>query len=292
MAHPNCMDQLQSLTGELFWAVLLFLGDKALCTSAASSYLLPFCERARLHFFLVQLGLADAKNSGPSRRRLSDGGHVLRRLCPPQCSRRAAAAKHAKPVQLSIARLVRVAKEGDRPLIILSILPWVEHGDLSTRTVAVRALLAMGKKGDDVVMRAVLGRLKDPVLGGSAMEAAIEGLKILADRGDPEIVNHVYALLDDGTFEGRYAALQALPSVVPKGDEVAIEKVMARLDDKEYEVREVAIRTLALVATEGHLQALTQIVRGLRDESIYVRRAAMEIISSEVCVAPAPVDFA
>jgi len=246
---------------------------------------MPFCERARLNFFLVQLGL-ESKNSGPPRKRLSDGGHVSRCLRPPQCNRRAAAAKHAKPVQRIIARLVQIVKEGDRSLFILSILPWVEHGDLSTRAGAVRALSALAQKEDRVVLQALLGRLKDPVLGGSAMEAAIEGLQMFAVRGDQEIVDHVYALLDDGTFDGRYAALQALPSVVPHGDEVAIEKVLARVDDKEYEVREVAIRSLGLMAAEGHLKALTHIIRGLRDESIYVRRAALEIMSSDVCVVP------
>eukprot|EP00931_Biecheleriopsis_adriatica_P091299 TRINITY_DN65191_c0_g1_i1.p1 TRINITY_DN65191_c0_g1~~TRINITY_DN65191_c0_g1_i1.p1 ORF type:complete len:282 (-),score=53.31 TRINITY_DN65191_c0_g1_i1:23-868(-) len=279
MASSSCSDRLWTLSGELLGDILAWLtGQEMTGVSSTTGYLLPHCERARLQFFLLQL--EDRRTSGP-RRRLSDGSHVLRSLRPPQTSRRLNSARNEKAVQLALTRLGRVAQEGDR-LAILSILPWLEHGELSTRAAAVRAVAKVAPRGEPGVVEALLARLRDPSLCGEAMEAVIEALPQMVTQGDPEIVRRIYALLESPTFDVRCAALQALPVLVHKGDEAAIEKVLARMEDKEIEIRENAIRTLKKVAGEDHHQALTWFIRGLRDESIYVRRAALEALPCQV----------
>ncbi|CAE8711183.1 unnamed protein product [Polarella glacialis] len=264
-------DPISWLTGDLLWNVLIFLeGPSLAVSSCARRDLLTVCDRACLHVFLRPLNL----DQRGLKRRLSADSHVLRRLCPPGVTM-----PNSKALQQVLARLSRLAPEGDFD-VISSILPWIEHGDLSTRAAAVRAVSKVALKGDRgltqlLVVKAILGRLRDPILGGSAMEAAIEALQHVAYRGDPDIIAHIQGLLGNADYQVRHAALQALPSVVLKGDEAAIDMILTHMDDKDHAIREVAMRSLGKVA-HGNTRAMTRIIGGLQDESVYVRQAALE----------------
>lgn len=274
-----CCDQLLSLASELLWNTLLFSGENALVlTGAATSQLLLVSERARLHLFLLQLD-ANKRGTGSSKLRLSDGRHVSGRLAPPMSIRRQLDTKTAQLVQTALARLSRMSNVGDQ-VVILSMLPWIELGNLSTRATAVRSVSKLAQRGDSLVVNALLGRLRDPVLGGLAMEAAIESLQCVASRGDPHVLARVYALLEESRAHARCAALHALPSVVEHGDETAIQKVIARADDKDQGIRETALRALGKIARPDAHDAFSCIIRGLRDESVYVRQAALEALPS------------
>lgn len=276
---PCQVDQLLSLASELLWNTLVFSGENALVlTGAATSQLLLVSERVRLHLFLLQLD-ANKRGPGSPKLRLSDGRHVSGRLAPPMSIRRQLDTKTARLVQTALARLSRMAKVGDQ-VVILSMLPWIELGDLSTRATAVRSVSKLAQRGDSLVVNALLGRLRDPVLGGLAMEAAIESLQSVVSRGDPTILARVYTLLEESRAHARCAALHALPNVVAHGDEIAIQKVIARVDDKDQGIRENALRALGKIAGPDAHDAFSCIIRGLRDESIYVRQAAMEALPS------------
>ncbi|CAJ1362628.1 unnamed protein product [Effrenium voratum] len=263
--------EIWSLIGEVLWDVLRFLDDKALLDFGACRYLLLRCERARLQIFLQQVS-PEKRSSG--RLRLSDDGHVSRRLCPP---RRRLVPKNTRATQSALSKLACAARGPDQ-LVLGSILPWVECGDQSTRAAAVRAVGRVAVRGDRGAVGVLLRCMKESSLGSAAMFELGLALQRLVRPGDPDIVRQVLRLLESEAFAQRHAALQALPHVVLKGDKLAIEKVVARVDDKDVEIREEAIRALGKVAEGDDHGALNCIIRGLRDESIYVRRAALEVM--------------
>ncbi|OLQ08785.1 hypothetical protein AK812_SmicGene7676 [Symbiodinium microadriaticum] len=267
-------DQIWSLTGELLWDIILFLDGKALLVlGTTASYVLLTCERAKLQRCLLQVK-APVKRPAGSKLRLSDDGHVSRRLCPPPRQRYV---RNFLPVQQSLAKLARFSKEGDR-LALGSLLPWLENGDACTRAAAVRAVSRVARREDRDVLASLLACLRDSSFGGAAMAEMGPALRCLVAPGDPEVVDHITGLLSNAAFAVRHAALQALPHVVAKGDAHAIDTILARADDKDVEIREEAIRALAQVASEDDHRALNYLIRGLRDESIYVRRAALEVL--------------
>jgi len=278
--NPCCCDQqLVSLASELLWNALVFAGEEALVSAGATtSQLLLVCERARLHLFLLQLD-ANKRGPGSPKLRLSDGRHISGRLAPAMNMRRQLDTKTAELVQTALVRLSRTSQAGDQ-VAILGMLPWIEIGDVSTRATAIRSVSRLAQKGDTLVINALLGRLRDPVLGGLAMEAAVESFHCVVTRGDPNVLARVYALLEDSRTHACYGALQALPSLVEHGDAGAIKKVMARVDDKDQCIREMAVRALGKIAGPDAHDAFSCIIRCLRDESIYVRQAALESLPS------------
>jgi len=280
-----------SLDVDWVFHTLLFLDDPSLVAASCSTNVLQAaCDQARLNLFLSQLNLEARALS----RRLSADVHIVRRLCPPDVEYR----KPMKAVPHVLTRLSSRAEVGDR-VVISSILPWIEHGDLVTRTAAIKAISMVAPRGDHRVTQAILGRLRDPVVGGSAMQAAADALQQITEPGDPDIIARIRKLLDDPAPKIRYAALLALPSVVCKGDVGAIRMTLARADDKDDEIREVAMRSLGKlvlgaheddeirevmmrslgkIALETNQEAMTRIIGGLRDKSIHVRKAAMECL--------------
>merc|ERR1719414_2075639 len=98
------------------------------------------------------------------------------------------------------------------------MLPWIERGDCSTRSAAMLAAATVAHRGDRSVLAAVLRGLRNPGPGDGTLAAACEALGRLAEPGDRETVEKVYALLRDRAPRVRCAALRALPAVVPKGD--------------------------------------------------------------------------
>lgn len=271
----NCPSGSPSLlTSDWIWHSLVFLDEQDLATvSRLNSDLPAQCDQALLKLFLAQLNLEARVLS----KRLSADIHIIRRLCPPDldlCRPR----RNGKGVQQLLTRLGNRAQVGDR-LVISGMLLWIEHGDSGTRGAAIRAISKVAQRGDPRVTRAVLGRLRDPVLRGSAMEAAVEALQHVAICDDADIVSHIVAMLEERAVKTRYAALWALPSVVCKGDMRAIDIVLARADDEDEDIREIAIKSLGKLVNESHEKAITRIIGGLQDKSGHVRKAAMESLT-------------
>jgi len=267
-------DQMWSLSGEILWDILILLDEKALLELGTSTrYLLIQCERRRLQFFLHQVKAPEKRERG--KLRLSDDGHVSRKLCPPQ--KRLVRVHNTRAIQGALTKLSRVVKDEDQ-LVISSLLSWVDCGDQSTRACALRAVGKVCRLGHREAVATLMQCIRDSSLNAAAMLELGHTLQRLVVPNDPDIVTEIYRLMDSHAFPVRHAALQALPHVVSKGDGKAIDKIVARVDDKDVEIREEAIRALGKVANADDHRALNCIIRGLRDESIYVRQAALEVM--------------
>lgn len=267
-------DQMWTLIGEMLWDILVLLDEKALLElGTCTRYLLIQCERRRLQVFLHQVKSPEKRSAG--KLRLSDDGHVSRKLCPPP--KRLLRVQNTRSVQGALMKLSRVVKDEDQ-LVISSILPWVECGDQSTRACALRAVGRVCRFGHSKAVSALMRCIRESSLNAAAMLELGNTLQRLVPSNDPDILKEIYQLLESNAFPVRHAALQALPHVCAKGDEKALEKILARVDDKDVEIREEAIRALGKVANADDHGALNCIIRGLRDESIYVRQAALEVM--------------
>jgi len=263
------LNSVPALEVDWFEYILQYLDDDSLSSVGHIRYDFQLqCDKARLRLFFLQLDIQSRSLS----RCLTARVHLARPLRPdgffPTTELR-------KKVPQLLKRLSQMAQPGDR-MVVSGILPWMEHGDLCARAAAVRAVCKVGQKGDHVVLHAVLGRLRDPVLRGSAMAAAVEAISHLADREDPDVIAHIGKMIADPTPRVRYAGLWVLPSMIAKGDRYGIRTVLGCMDDKDDDVREIAMKSLGKLVLDTNHEAITRIIGGLQDKSIYVRKAAME----------------
>eukprot|EP00913_Durusdinium_trenchii_P028546 g26774.t1 len=185
------LQQMSSLIGEILWDILVLLDDKALLElGGCARYLLIQCERRRLQCFLLQVKSPDKQ----SKLRLSDGGHVNRKLCPPQ--KRSSRLQNVRPVQSALTKLSRMVKDDDQ-LVIASLLPWVECGDQSTRACALRALgRLVGPAHRKIVGPTLLRCIRVSSLNAAAMTELGNTLQRLVSPNDPDIANDIFLLVE------------------------------------------------------------------------------------------------
>eukprot|EP00435_Cladocopium_sp_Y103_P024390 s3746_g6.t1 len=197
-------DQMWTLIGEILWDILVLLDEKALLElGTCTRYLLVQCERRRLQVFLHQVKSPEKRSAG--KLRLSDDGHVSRKLCPPP--KRLLRVQNTRSVQGALMKLSRVVKDEDQ-LVISSILPWVECGDQSTRACALRAVGRVCRFGHREAVSALMRCIRESSLNAAAMLELGNTLQRLVPSNDPDILKEIYQLMESNAFPVRHAALQ------------------------------------------------------------------------------------
>lgn len=128
--------------------------------------------------------------------------------------------------------------------------------DASVRFSAVRALAAVGKKGNKDAIDALCTALKDP--DENVRQATVEALLHLVERGDKDALAKIASKLSEESGQARFAALMVLGDIVEESDEEVLAAMCARLDDLSCEVRMAAARALRRFIDCPHISSVVR----------------------------------
>lgn len=157
----------------------------------------------------------------------------------------------------------------------------LQDEDPTVRREAVQTISSIARRGDDVVVNAVLGSLDDQ--HPSVRQSVLRALCNVAHRGDERVIKGVKARLRDEDQNVRQAATEAVPHIAEKGDQKMIVELTARLQlEDSPNVRLASVHTLLNLANKGDERLIKAIIGRLRDDDPNIRKVAIDVLPKAV----------
>jgi len=180
----------------------------------------------------------------------------------------------------AIESLSKFATKGNQ-LVIGALLPKLKHKRSEVKQVVLEFLGQLTEVGDHNVINEICDCFEHHVTNAELTAAAIATLGTLAVQGDQEIVvASLTKLLNNKNKVVRKVTVQAMATLAERGIVISVSVMSACLVDAQSDVRIAALKAIPKIAKKGDAEALRAVSVCVKDTETRVRLGALCAMAS------------